>query len=123
MPLTDYNQLVAEHPSGYGLDRVFSYIRNEEKKGKVTVVTQGTFGLYPYAFYLEFWGDPNVRILPKWPLDKIDDEIREAKKTGEVLVVLKDDKILPPQLTELELVETIVKPHSIKYPILLTKIR
>ncbi|MDP3940874.1 MAG: glycosyltransferase family 39 protein [bacterium] len=123
LPLADYNQLVAEHPSGYGLDRVFSYIRLQELKGDLTVVTQGTFGLYPYAFYLEFWGDPHVRILPKWPLDKLDAEIYQAREKGEVIVILKDVKVMPLQLSDLVLIEKIVKPRSIKYPIFLTRLK
>ncbi|MEN9407274.1 MAG: hypothetical protein RLZZ455_490, partial [Candidatus Parcubacteria bacterium] len=123
MPTADYNQLVAEHPSGYGLSDVFSYIRNQSATENVTVSTQGTFGLYPYAFYLEFWGDSNVRILPKWPLDKLDEEMYKAREDGEVIVVLKEVKVIPPALQDLELVKRIEKPMSTKYPILLTKMR
>lgn len=123
MPTADFNQLVAEHPSGYGLEEVFTYIKDQSKSEQVTVATQGTFGLYPYAFYLEFWGDKNVRILPKWPLDKLDDEMYEARKKGEVIVVLKEIKVIPPTLQDLELVKRIEKPMSTKYPILLTKMR
>lgn len=123
LPTADFNQLVAEHPSGYGLDQVYSFIRSESAKGKVTVVPQGTFGLYPYAFYLEFWGDPKVRILPKWPLDRFDEEMYEARKDGAVIVVLKEDKVLPPELQNLILVKKIKKPYSTKYPILLTVMR
>lgn len=123
MPTADFNQLVAEHPSGYGLDHVFAFIRSESKKGKLTVVTQGTFGLYPYAFYLEFWGDPNVRILPKWPLDRFDEEMFAARKQGVVIVVLKDHKDISSELQELVLIEKIEKPKSVKYPIFLTKMK
>lgn len=123
LPTADYNQLVAEHPSGYGLDEVFSFIRTLSAKNKVTVATQGTFGLYPYAFYLEFWGDPKVRILPKWPLDKIDEEMYEARKDGQVIVILKEYKVIPPQLQDLMLIKKITKPYSTKFPILLTVMR
>lgn len=123
LPTADFNQLVAEHPSGYGLEKLFSFIRTESAKNKVTVATQGTFGLYPYAFYLEFWGNPNIRILPKWPLDKIDEEMYKAREDGEVIVVLKEYKVIPPQLQDLTLIEKIEKPQSTKYPILLTKMR
>jgi 4-amino-4-deoxy-L-arabinose transferase-like glycosyltransferase len=120
LPLSDYNQLIAEHPSGYGLDKVFSYIRQKSENKQVTVVTQGTFGLYPYAFYLEFWGQKNVRILPKWPLERLDEEVFAAKKDGEVIVVLKEKKDIPPELRELSLIAKIQKPNSDRYPILLT---
>ncbi|MBI2443356.1 MAG: glycosyltransferase family 39 protein [Candidatus Levybacteria bacterium] len=123
LPTADFNQLVAEHPSGYGLDRVFSYIRSQEKNGKVTVVPQGTFGLYPYAFYLEFWGNPNVRILPKWPLDQLDEEVYQARQDGKVVIVLKEKSGIFPALQDLVLIETIIKPKSIKYPIYLLEVK
>jgi hypothetical protein len=78
MPTSDYNQLVAEHPSGYGISRAFSFLDKKMKNQKIVLVTQGTFGLYPYAFYLEYWGNSQIRILPRWPLSDIDEEIYQA---------------------------------------------
>ena len=121
LPIIDYNQYVSQHPSGYGVDKVFTYIRNKSKDRKITLVTQGTFGLYPYAFYLEFWGNPNVRILPKWPMDKIDDEIVKAKKEGPVFILFKEHMVIPNNLP-VSLVLKSEKPGK-RYPLLLTIIQ
>jgi 4-amino-4-deoxy-L-arabinose transferase-like glycosyltransferase len=118
LPESDANQYVLEHPSGYGLKKVYAFIRARSADQKITVVTQGTFGLYPYAFYLEFWGDPNVAILPKWPLDKLDAEIITASKTGPVYVILKEHESVPKELPLTQVLKA-DKPGG-KFPILVT---
>ncbi len=118
LPIAEANQYILEHPSGYGLAEVYGFIRHESQHEKVTVVTQGTFGLYPYAFYLEFWGDPNVAILPKWPLDSLDQEIYDAKRRGKVFVILKEHETVP-QALPLRTVFSAEKPGG-AYPILVT---
>ena len=120
-PQTDYDQLVASHPSGYGVDQVYAYINNEVEKGeKVTLVTQGTFGLYPYAFMLEYWNNPNVVIVPRWPLDTIDEEIVSANDTSRLIILLKEHEFIPQQLP-LTLIKKIEKPGG-RYPLLLTEL-
>ena len=68
-PGTDFNQYVGEHPSGYGLDKIFWHIDKIIEKEDILLITQVTFGLYPYAFYLNYWGNPKVKINPVWPVD------------------------------------------------------
>jgi len=114
-PLTDQQQYVTQHPSGYGLDKVFAFLHGEAKKGKITVMTQGTFGLYPYAFYLEFWGNPNVNVLGRWPLDKIDPDMIQIQKTQRFYIVLKDDPTIPANLP-FQVVLKSTKPGG-QYPI------
>ena len=120
-PLTDLQQYVTQHPSGYGLSSVFAFLHAQEQKGKITVVTQGTFGLYPYAFNLEFWNDPSVNVLGRWPLDKIDPDIKQIQKTQRVFIVLKEDDVIPVNLP-LKLVLKAVKPGN-QYPILVTTLK
>lgn len=120
-PVTDYHQYVADHPSGYGLDRIFTFLRREGQKNKVTVFVQGTFGLYPYAFDLEFWNNPNITILGRWPLDKIDDEIIQIQKKEKVYIILKEHDKIPENLP-LELVLKAEKPGG-RYPILVTTLK
>lgn len=119
-PVTDRNQYILEHPSGYGLEETFAFIRDASKEGKVTLVTQGTFGLYPYAYYLEFWGDPNVSILPKWPLDTLDEEIMESSQSSTLYIVLKEHESIPQQLPLTEVFRA-EKPGG-KYPIIITEL-
>lgn len=120
-PRTDYNQYVSEHPSGYGLDKVFAFLDGELAKGKVTVATQGTFGLYHYAFLLEYWDNESLTIIPRWPLSVVDGDIISAQETSTVYVILKEYENIPPDLP-LELVLKAEKPGG-KYPILVTKLK
>ncbi len=119
VPQADFNQLVGEHPSGYGISEVFAAVNADLATGKsVTVVTQGTFGIYPYAFMLEYWGHDQVKILPRWPLDTIDDEIFQAKEQGSLYIVLKEHDEIPENLP-LTLIKKIQKPGG-RDPLLLT---
>lgn len=119
IPGTDYRQLVSEHPSGYGLDSVFDYLDQESKDKKIVVVTQGTFGLYPYAFTLRYFGNPNVEIVPKWPLTSADD-VSSLNKDN-TFVILKESEVgdIPPELP-LTLIFKAQKPDG-RYPILVTR--
>lgn len=121
IPLIDYQQYIAHHPSGYGLDAIFTRIDKESQNHPIVVVTQGTFGLYPYAFNLRYWDNKNVIIVPKWPLDKVDKEIEELKFQGPVYIVFKDLDRLPPTFP-VELVITSVKPGG-KNPIFFTQLK
>ncbi len=118
LPDTDYQQYISEHPSGYGLDRIFSFIDKEAQTKPVTVVTQGTFGLYPYAFTLHYWGSPNVTIMSRWPLSVIDEDIYVASRKGPTFIILKEHDTIPSNLP-LTLVLKSEKPGG-KYPILVT---
>ncbi len=121
-PVTDVYQFVYDHPSGYGIQEVYDYINQESAKGEpITVVTQGTFGLYPYAFNLEYWTDSNITIMPKFPLDKIDDEILAADENSEVLFIFKEVLQIPENLP-IEEVFRADKPGE-KYNIIVGKFK
>ena len=118
LPPTDYRQLVSEHPSGYGLEKVYDFLNNRSMNRPVTVVTQGTFGLYPYAFTLEYWGNPNVAVMSRWPLDTLDQEIYDLQKEREVYVILKEHDSIPSTLPVREVLR-VEKPGN-RYPIIVT---
>ena len=121
LPDIDYNQYISEHPSGYGLDKVFAFLDKETPKGTVNLIIQGTFGLYPYAFILEYWDDPNLKINPRWPLSTIDPDVFQMAKNTPTYVLLKEHDQIPAQLP-LILVLKSEKPGG-KYPLLLTKLK
>jgi 4-amino-4-deoxy-L-arabinose transferase-like glycosyltransferase len=121
LPEADANQYIKLHPAGYGLEEVYSFIREKSSEQKITLVTQGTFGLYPYAFYLEFWGDHRVAILPKWPMDKLDSEILAAREKGPVYIILKEHDEIPEQLPLTEVLRA-EKPGG-EDPILVTELQ
>lgn len=119
IPLGDKSQYVTDHPSGYGLTQINQYINNEVLKGKnVTVVTQGTFGLYPYAFNLEYWNNPQVTIVPRWPLDVIDPQIYNAQKNSHVLFIFKESGQIPPNLPIQEVYRTHKPGGKVQYDII-----
>ncbi len=121
LPKTDYDQLVATHPSGYGLNEIYEFLNKELDNGQnITLVTQGTFGLYPYAFDLEYWDNPSINILPRWPLDTIDEEIQQARENTDVIILLKEHESIP-QTLPLNLVKKVEKPGG-AYPILITEL-
>lgn len=121
-PTTDKYQYIYDHPSGYGLDQVFEYIDGQLDSGKsVTVVTQGTFGLYPYAFNLNYWNTDNIKIMPKFPLDKIDEEMLNAQKNSDVYLIFKEEWEVPEDLP-VETVLRVPKPGD-KYDIFVTKLK
>lgn len=120
MPSTDYQQYVSDSPSGYGVAGVISYLNAEKNKQSIVLVTQGTFGLYPYAFTLEYWNDPQITIVPRWPLTVIDQDLLDMAKDKPVYVLLKQYQDVPSGLP-LTLVLRSEKPSG-KYPLLLTKI-
>lgn len=119
LPVADYSQYVSEHPSGYGLEPIFRFLDNEAKNKKIIVVTQGTFGLYPYAFNLRYWDNKNVTIDSRWPLSDIDKELYNMQKISKVYIILKEHQFVPGHLLLKELVRG-EKPGSTKYPVILT---
>lgn len=122
LPTADYTQYISEHPSGYGLDRIFSYLDKEAEERKIIIVTEGTFGLYPYAFQLRYWNNKNVTIEPRWPISTIDQSIFDLRKKGKVFIVLKEHQFIPGHLLLREIIKA-EKPFREldgKYPIYLT---
>ena len=123
LPSNDYQQLVSDSPSGYGVQGVIEYLNEQKKNEPIVLVTQGTFGLYPYAFTLEYWNDPRVTIVPRWPLDSVDQDIIEMGKVTPVYILLKRDKTgNVPSNFPVEVVLTSQKPSGI-YPLVLTRLK
>ncbi|HSW88314.1 MAG TPA: glycosyltransferase family 39 protein [Candidatus Saccharimonadales bacterium] len=90
LPAVDKNQYITGVPSGYGLEKVFTFLQKTSAKKHITVITLGTVSLFPYAFNLEFWNNPNVTIIPLWPVTKnTRQEIIRLSKVTPVYVVLK----------------------------------
>lgn len=117
----DKQQYVTHHPAGYGVKEVEELVDREVASGnKVTLVTQGTFGLFPYAFTLNYWHNKNVVVLPRWPLDVLDNEIYEKKAASKVIILFKEHTEIPEQLP-LKLIKSVPKPGGFA-PILITEL-
>jgi 4-amino-4-deoxy-L-arabinose transferase-like glycosyltransferase len=121
MPQTDFDQYVKSHPSGYGVNEVITVLDNSLKDNKnITLVTEGTFGLFPYVFTLHYWQNPRVTIIPRWPM-RIDTEITNRLTHGPVYVVFKDQITMPTNLN-LKLIKLMPKPAGGNLPIILTQL-
>lgn len=121
-PSVDYNQYITSEYSGYGLSNVFDYLDHELASGpRITLLTEGKFGLFPYAFMLKYWNDPRITIIPSWIPEKEDFDLYELAKSSKVLVVFsRQDDI--PKLFPLRLIAKISKPNN-KHVILITALK
>lgn len=119
LPKADYTQFISEHPSGYGLQPIFDFLDKESKNKKIIVVTQGTFGLYPYAFNLRYWDNKNITIIPRWPLTNMDQDIYDLHLHNTVYIVLKEHEFIPGHLLLKQIIKG-EKPRGSKYPVYLT---
>lgn len=87
-PTTDYRQYISDRNSGYGLNDIFAYLDKEVSNGpQIALITQGKFGLFPYAFILHFWNNKRVFIIPSLIPQKNDVNFAGLEKTYKVYVV------------------------------------
>lgn len=123
IPSAEKVQLVSSEASGYGLQQVFQFLDTHLAKGEhVYLVTQGTFGIYPYAFNLEYWGNNNITIIPRWPLGNLDPEVVDLhKQHKQVYLLFKQSQQLPENMP-VDVVLKIDKPGG-GTPVYLTKIK
>ena len=82
IPYSDLNQYSNDWPSGGGVKEAVEFFKNEAKRGKIYVATQGTFGLMPYALEIYLVNNPNIKIEGYWPIgDEIPSRVlKESKK-------------------------------------------
>jgi hypothetical protein len=93
LPGTDQNQYIKGEASGYGLEEVYQFLENGlEKNQRVYLVTEGTFGLFPYAIQLRFYRQlDRLKILDYYPLPTVfDDKVVSAAKQAPTYLLLKD---------------------------------
>lgn len=96
LPFSDRAQYLEDWPSGWGVPQVVSFLRNEANRGHVSVFTDGTFGLFPYALEIYLVSNPNMTIVGIWPLpDLIPEAVLTAVKKGPTYLVL-NEKQTPP---------------------------
>lgn len=121
-PSADYGQYISSEYAGYGLSPIFKFLDKELDTGpRITLVTQGKFGLFPYAFMLKYWNDSRITIIPSWIPEKKEFDLYALQKSAKVFVVFKDIEIIPANLP-LRLVMRGEKPGG-KHLILLTTLK
>lgn len=122
IPETDYEQLVSNHPSGYGLTTVYQRLDEEiAKHGTIVLVTEGTFGLLPYSPMLRYWDDPRITIDPRWPLEGVPVDLGE-KYPGKTVYILYKDKLSAEQIIGVDPLLRIDKPGGKNNPLILVEL-
>ncbi|CAN5151008.1 hypothetical protein BH11PAT1_BH11PAT1_4030 [soil metagenome] len=70
IPQSDVGQLYVDWPSGAGVKESVQFFRDQVvKHGHITIATEGTFGLLPYAYDIYFANDPHVTVIGMWPIN------------------------------------------------------
>ncbi len=88
IPYSDLAQYNNDWPSGVGVREAVDFFQQQAKKGKITVGTQGTFGLMPFSLEIYLVKNPNIKILGLWPIEKkIPEELIEKAKIMPTYVV------------------------------------
>lgn len=68
IPKSERGQYVDDWPSGWGTPEIVAFLEKESRSGKVSVYTEGTFGLLPYAFEIYLGTNTNIDIHGIWPV-------------------------------------------------------
>ncbi|KKS11341.1 MAG: hypothetical protein UU66_C0020G0002 [Parcubacteria group bacterium GW2011_GWB1_41_5] len=68
IPQADAGQYIDDWPSGWGMPEVNEFLAHEVQKGKVSVYTDGTFGLLPYSVEIYLVDNPNIKIKGLYPV-------------------------------------------------------
>ncbi len=96
IPYADKGQYIDNWPAGWGIPEVNQFVIDASKKGNVTVYTEGTFGLLPYAVEMYVVDYPNVEVRGIWPLPKdMPKEILESARLQPTFLVLNQSQELP----------------------------
>lgn len=97
IPDADAGQLINNWPSGWGVAEVNTFLLAQTKKGKVTVYTDGTFGLLPYAIEIYLVDNPNIKIQGMFPLSAVmPNEILLSAEDHPTYVVFNQTQAPPP---------------------------
>ncbi|MBI5620111.1 glycosyltransferase family 39 protein, partial [Candidatus Gottesmanbacteria bacterium] len=104
IPRADKGQYVDDWPSGWGIREVNGFLEEQAKAGAVTVYTEGTFGLLPYAIEIYLVDRPNIEIRGIWPLpEAMPQEMLTRAHDHPTFVVLNQSQVAP-QRWPLELI-------------------
>lgn len=109
IPQADSGQYINDWPSGWGVREIVERILSESKQKKITLYTDGTFGLFPYAFEIYLVDKPNIEIIGMFPLpmEMPKEVILNAKANTTYFVFNQTD--IPPVTWQLELIESYQK--------------
>jgi len=114
IPLADQGQFFDSQFAGGGIKEVVAYFQKESQNKKITLYTEGTFGLLPFSIELYFYDNPNMKIVGIWPLDKIPSEKIKYEKGRENYIIINETQQIPREWP-LEKILEVRKGKSNKY--------
>lgn len=122
IPRSDLGQYSNDWPSGGGIKETVEFFREESKKGKIIIATQGTFGLMPFAYEIYFHNNPNVEVIGIWPIDESPpkDLLDKSKKHPTYIIFYQpcnacENPGLGPKTWKADLVFRFQKPRPHRY--------
>lgn len=96
LPKSDRAQYLEDWPSGWGIPQVVSFLKHEAAKNHITVFTDGTFGLLPYALEIYLVSNPNITIAGIWPIpDSMPANVTFAVQKEPTYLLLNQKQIPP----------------------------
>jgi 4-amino-4-deoxy-L-arabinose transferase-like glycosyltransferase len=99
LPPTDREQFLDGWPAGFGIKETVAFLKEEAKKGKIFVGTEGTFGLFPASLELYLADNKNIEIKGYWPASKaFPDLIEKAKAVPTYFISKETEKFDNPHL-------------------------
>ena len=114
IPLADRGQFLDNWAAGGGVKEVVSLLKAEAAGHKISVYTEGTFGLMPYSLEIYLVDNPNVKITGIWPLPILfPDEMKKDASLVPTYFIMNQTQIMPPQWP-LSLIGEYVKGNGIE---------
>lgn len=68
IPKADSGQYINDYPAGWGIRETVDFLSKESQQQKISVFTEGTFGLLPYGLEIDLVRNPNIKIVGVWPI-------------------------------------------------------
>lgn len=116
IPTSDNQQYFTSWPSGIGIKEMTALLQEKAAHQKITIATEGTFGMFPASLELYLWNNPNVKIKSYWPVNKVPEELIIEAKDAPVYFVLNETRKFPENWPLKLVVEypKIQKPYSLR---------
>jgi len=109
IPKSEKGQYIDDWPSGWGVSEIVGFVKKEAQNGNVSLYTEGTFGLLPYAFEIYLSDVKNVDIHGIWPVPtELPLEIMESAQSHATFFVMYQNQT-PPFQWHLELLQEFPK--------------
>lgn len=114
IPQADSNQYFNNWPSGWGIRESINFFQEKAKNAKITVLTEGTFGLLPAAIELYLVENKNISIKGIWPVpEKPTEEILKKAKVQPTYIIFYQNQ--PPPGWPLEKIMEVKKGKSERF--------